>query len=48
MMARVTGLWVEAAGRAKTVDKGAVAGQTATKQLLSSAGLPCIIYYSTG
>lgn len=25
-----------------------VEGQTATKQLLGSAGLPCVIYYSAG
>lgn len=29
-------------------DEGAVVGQSATKQLLSSAGLPCVIYCSTG
>lgn len=27
---------------------GAAEGQTATKQLLGSAGLPCVIYCSTG
>lgn len=53
-MGRVIRLRVEAAGagggkgRGMRDEGGVVEGQTATKQLLGSTGLPCVIYCSTG
>ena len=44
-MGRVMRLWVEAKA---DKGRGAEEGQTATKQLLGAAGLPCVIYCSTG
>lgn len=48
MSGRSDGQSYEVMGGGEADEGGAAEGQTATKQLLGSAGLPCVIYCSTG